>query len=183
MTAVTVGKGNESPHAGAMVAVGHAIVEIPLMVSIRYGLGHLLTIPYLKPAIALVGGLFLFVMGIDMIRSIGQGEIGAGNFDHPPVLDGILLSVGNPYFLVWWASVGAALVLRSVRFGVLGFVVLALCHWLCDFVWCYLLSALSFKGGQFFGGRFHQVVLAACGALLLFFGGRFVVDAANAFLA
>lgn len=183
ITAVTVGKGSDSPHAGALVAVGHGIIEFPLMISIRYGLGRLLNLSYLKTAIALVGGGFLLFTGIDMIRSVRKVETGSSNYERPPMIEGALLSVGNPYFLIWWATVGAALILRSVNFGVLGFLIFALCHWLCDFLWCYFLSALSFKGGQFFGRGFQQVVLAACGALLLFFGGRFVVDAARMLLA
>jgi hypothetical protein len=32
LAAVTVGKGSKAPHAGALVAVGHAVVEFPLMI-------------------------------------------------------------------------------------------------------------------------------------------------------
>jgi len=38
MTAAAVGMGSKSPHAGAFLAVGHGIVEFPLMVAILYGL-------------------------------------------------------------------------------------------------------------------------------------------------
>jgi len=96
---------------------------------------------------------------------------------------GMLLSLGNPYFLVWWATVGAALILRSVSFGLLGFLSFALFHWLCDFVWSYFLSALSFKGGQFFGKRFQKIAFSVCGALLVFFSGRLVVDGVRELLA
>jgi len=43
-------------------------------------------------------------------------------------------------------------------------------------VWAYFLSALSFKGGQFFGKRFQQVVFALCGVMLLYFSGKLVFD-------
>ncbi len=59
LTTVTVGKGNESPHAGAFVAVGHGIVEFPVMLAVLYGAGRLLGISYVKAAIASAGGLFL----------------------------------------------------------------------------------------------------------------------------
>jgi threonine/homoserine/homoserine lactone efflux protein len=99
------------------------------------------------------------------------------------VVAGILLSLGNPYFLIWWATVGAALILRSVRFGILGFVTFALAHWLCDFLWSYFLSALSFKGGRFFGQKFQKIVFATSGIFLLFFSGKFILGAVKAFLA
>ena len=132
ITATVVGRGSKSPHAGALVAIGHGIVEIPLMVAVFYGIGQLFDLPYVKTGIALVGGLFLLVMGVGMLRSIKQGEIDSIEQGRTPVIAGIVLSVGNPYFLVWWATVGAALILRSVEFGVWAFVIFGLLHWLCD---------------------------------------------------
>jgi threonine/homoserine/homoserine lactone efflux protein len=182
ITAVTVGKGNKSPHAGAMVAIGHGIVEFPLMISIFYGFGYLLNVFYVKAVIAFVGGLFLLVMGVDMFRSMKQYEVSPREYTHSPMVAGILLSLGNPYFLIWWATVGAALISRSVSFGLLGFLIFAILHWLCDFLWYYFLSALSFRGGRFFGRRFQKIVFAMCGIFLLFFSGIFILDAVRMFL-
>jgi threonine/homoserine/homoserine lactone efflux protein len=182
VTTLVVGKGNESPHAGALVALGHGIVELPLMIGVFYGVDHLLERPHARAIIALVGGLFLLGMGIDMLRSLTQQTLKAHGSNHSPVVGGLLVTIGNPYFLVWWATVGAALILRSVRFGLLGFLAFALAHWSCDFVWDTLLSALSFKGGQVFGRRFQRAVLLICGGFLIFFGGRFVYDGASTLL-
>ena len=181
VTAVTVGKGSESPHAGAWVAIGHGIVEFPLMVAIFYGFGSLLDLFYVEAVIALVGGLFLLVTAVGMFRSVKQPEISSGQYARSPVAAGIALSLANPYFLIWWATVGAALILRSVDFGLLGFLVFALLHWSCDFLWSYFLSALTFKGGQFFGQRFQKVVFAVSGAFLFFFSGKFIVGALQLF--
>lgn len=177
LTTVAVGKGSKSPHVGGLVAIGHGIVEFPLMVFIFYGLGSLLTRAYVKAVIAPIGGLFLLLMGLDMFRSIKRSTTGSMADDRSPILAGMLLSAGNPYFLVWWATVGATLIFRSMNFGWMGFVSLAVVHWLCDLGWLYFLSVLSFRGGQFFGRRFQQVVFALCGGFLLFFGGKFIADA------
>ncbi len=177
MTTMAVGKGSESPHAGALVAAGHAVVEIPVMVAVFYGTGRLLDLPHVQAVIALVGGVFLLVMGTGMIRG-AKKEVSATTHRTPAVLAGVLVSVGNPYFLVWWATVGAALIMRSVRYGLLGFVSFALLHSLCDLLWSWFLSALSFKGRQFFGQRFQRWIFVACGVLLLFFGGKLMGDGA-----
>jgi len=182
ITATVIGRGSKSPHAGALVAIGHGIVELPLMVAVFYGVGQLLDLAYVRAGIAFVGGVFLLVMGGGMFRSIRLGEVGLREQGRTPVIAGIVLSLWNPYFLVWWATVGAALVLRSVQFGVWGFVAFGLLHWLCDFVWCYFLSALSFKGGQFFGRWFQRAIFLACGGLLLFFGARLMVDGFREFI-
>jgi threonine/homoserine/homoserine lactone efflux protein len=183
VTTVVVGKGSESPHAGALVAIGHGIVEVPLMVGVLYGVGHVLGRPHVKAAIALVGGAFLLLMGVGMFRGLRQAEVQTRGYAYSPVAAGVLLTLGNPYFLVWWATVGAALILRSVGFGLWGFAAFALVHWLCDFVWDYFLSALSFKGGQFFGQRYQQGAFLVCGAALVFFGGKFIVDGVVGLLA
>jgi threonine/homoserine/homoserine lactone efflux protein len=182
VTTLVVGKGNESPHAGALVALGHGIVEFPLMIGVFYGVGHLLELPYARAIIALVGGLFLLWMGLDMLRSLTRQTPEAHGSNHSPVVAGLLLSIGNPYFLVWWATVGAALIFRSIRFGLLGFLTFAVAHWSCDFVWDTLLSVLSFKGGQVFGRRFRRAVLLICGGFLIVFGSRFVYDGASSLL-
>jgi threonine/homoserine/homoserine lactone efflux protein len=183
VTAVTVGKGSESPHAGAWVAIGHGIVEFPLMIAIFYGFGSLLDLSYVEAVIALVGGLFLLLTAVGMFRSVKQLKVGSSQYARSPVAAGIALSLGNPFFLIWWATVGAALILRSVNFGLLGFLVFALLHWSCDFLWSYFLSALTFKGGQFFGQRFQKVVFAVSGVFLLFFSGKFIVGALQLFFA
>ncbi|MFW6139569.1 MAG: LysE family transporter [Spirochaetota bacterium] len=179
ITAATIGKGSTSPNAGAGIAVGHAVVEIPLMVAIFYGFGYLLKLSFVKIAIGFLGGGFLLFMGIGMLRSIRQTEVGTENYTHSPLTAGVLLSAGNPYFLIWWATLGASLVMKSVEFGLLGFAAFAVVHWSCDLAWCLFLSNLSFRGGRFFGKVFQKVVFGVCGSFLLFFSGKYLYDAAQ----
>ena len=179
ITAVTVSKGTKSPHAGAIIALGHGIVEIPLMILILYGFGEILKILYIKAIIGLLGGLFLLKMGFDLLQGIKQAKIDSSNDPHSPLMAGIILSLANPYFLIWWATIGSILIFRSITFGLLGFAIFMVLHWSCDFFWCYFLSALSFKGGQFFGKRLQQVLFLICGIFLLFFSSKFIYDAAK----
>jgi threonine/homoserine/homoserine lactone efflux protein len=182
ITTVTIGKGNESPHAGAWVAIGHGIVEFPLMLFIFFGFGHLLRMPYAKAAISLLGGLFLVMMAVGMFRSVREIKASPSSYARSPTMAGILLSLGNAYFLIWWATVGATLISRSAQFGPAGFLSFALAHLSCDFLWDYFLSALSFKGGQFFGRRFQRAVFAMCGAFLLFYSAKSILDAVQSLL-
>ena len=183
ITAVTLSKGTKSPHAGAIIALGHGIVEIPLMILILYGFGEILKILYIKAIIGLLGGLFLLKMGLNLLQGIKQAKIASSNDPHSPLMAGIVLSLVNPYFLIWWATIGSILIFRSITFGLLGFVIFMILHWFCDFFWCYFLSALSFKGGQFFGKRLQQVLFAICGVFLLFFSAKFIYDAVKIFFS
>jgi len=97
LSATVVARGSESPHAGAVVAIGHGIVELPLMACILLGLGFLLEQFYVRVAMALVGGLFLSVMGVGMLRSIKRAEFAASKSTRSSMVAGIVLSAGNPY--------------------------------------------------------------------------------------
>lgn len=177
VTAITVSKGTKSPHVGAMIALGHGIVEIPLMILVLYGFGDILKITYIKAIIGLLGGLFLLKMGLDLLRGIRQKKIDSVNGPSSPLMAGIILTLANPYFLVWMATIGSILIFRSYAFGLLGFTLFMIAHWSCDFLWLYFLSALSFKGGQFFGKKLQQVLFVICGIFLLFFSTKFIYDA------
>ena len=177
MTAVTIGTGTRSPHAGVMVAVGHGIVEFPLMALIYYGLGGVLGIDYVRAAVLTLGGLFLLFMGVDMLRSVKTAAKLTSSRSQKPLVAGILFSLGNVYFLIWWATVGASLLSKAVAFGLFGVMSFALVHWSCDFVWFYILSAMSYKGGNVFGIRFQKTTFVVCSVFLLFFSGMFLFDA------
>ena len=177
ITAATVGSGTKSPHAGAFVAFGHGIVEFPLMIFIFFGLGHVLGLEYVKTGIFFLGGGFLIFMGTDMLQSLKHIETGVMGKADRPLAAGILLSLGNAYFLIWWATVGATLISKAVAFGLIGFLVFAVVHWSCDFIWFYILLAVSYKGGNLLGLKFQKAVFGICGVFLLVFGVKFIGDA------
>ena len=176
MTAVTVGKGSESARAGIWIALGHSIVEIPLMVAILYGLGVIIENPPVKLTIFVVGSIFLFLMGWDMFAGLRQSDVNRIDSKHSPLVSGIFLSAANPYFLIWWATIGAALLLQARVFGWMGFVVFAVVHSLCDLIWLSFLSFASNRGGQTFGTLFQKIVFVICGLFLFFFSVKFLLD-------
>jgi threonine/homoserine/homoserine lactone efflux protein len=183
MTAVTIGKGNESPHAGVMIAIGHGIIEFPLMAFIFFGFGYLFNINYVKSVIMFIGGIILFLLALSMLNNFKKNqEVFSNNNQKSSLLTGILLSAGNPYFLLWWVFIGAPIILQSYKFGISGLVLFAVIHWLCDFVWLYFLSSMSFFGGKFFGNIFQKVVFLICSIFLLFFSGKFIFDAVRTFI-
>jgi threonine/homoserine/homoserine lactone efflux protein len=172
ITSVSVGYGGKDPRAGAWVAVGHGLVEFPVMAAVFLGVGAVMDLEWVRIGISIIGGVFLLYLGVGMLRGVKTAEITGTQSSRSPLAAGALLSIGNPYFLIWWATVGAGLILRSTEFGLLGFVAFAVGHWLCDLGWDTFLSALSFRGGQFFGKRFQQVIFAVSGGFLLLYSGK-----------
>jgi threonine/homoserine/homoserine lactone efflux protein len=178
VTAAAIGMGARWRYAGMLLAVGHGVVEFPLMILIVLGMGRILKLPTAQIVIGLAGGSFLLIMAIGMLRSLRSVEIKETKATgSTPMLAGIILSAGNPYFLFWWATVGLALATTATGMGIWAFALFAVVHWLCDFIWLGALSWASFKGTGLFGLRSQRIVLIICAVALFFFGLFFIYNA------
>jgi threonine/homoserine/homoserine lactone efflux protein len=163
---------------GVMIAIGHAIVEMPLILLLVVGVASFLESATARMAIGLAGGVVLLLMGLQLLLSLRkQANESEAPVQRHPLVIGIVLTVANPYFLVWWATVGLALATDALAFGVVVLVLFAIIHWLCDLGWMEVLSMAGFKGSEIFGQRAQIVVSAVCGIVLLGFGGKFLYDA------
>ena len=175
VTAAAIAKGQRQRFAGSLIAVGHGIVEFPLMILIILGMDELLKSAKTQIVIGLAGGAFLLFMAIQMLRDIRKTDYTPEkSYKTGPILTGFLLSVGNPYFLLWWASVGLALATEATQLGIWAFAMFAVIHWLCDLVWLQVLSWASFKGSALLGPQTQRIVLLVCSLALLFFGLYFI---------
>jgi len=178
VTAAAIGMGTRSRYAGALIAVGHGVVEFPLMILIVLGVGRILKLPTAQIVIGLAGGVFLLIMAIQMLKSLRSAEKQETKVTKSaPMLAGIILSAGNPYFLLWWATIGLALATTATGIGIWAFVLFAIVHWLCDLVWLSALSWASFKGSRLLGPRSQRIVLLICSVFLLVFGVVFIYTA------
>ena len=179
VTAAAIAMGARSRYAGTLIAIGHAIIEFPLIILITLGMGKLLELANTRIVIGLAGGAFLMIMAIRMLIGLKttHNPQDQGRKENP-LLTGLILSAGNPYFLLWWATVGLALATRATQLGIWAFALFALVHWLCDYVWLQALSWASFNGSKLFGPRSQKIVLLICSIALLFFGLLFIYNAA-----
>jgi len=178
VTAAAIGMGSRSRFAGSLIAIGHGVVEFPLIILIVLGAGRALKLPAAQIGIGLAGGIILMVMGIGMLRALRSAEqsnrrLAGGT----PVLTGILLTATQPCFLLWWATVGLALATQAADLGIWAFVLFAMVHWVCDFVWLSILSWASYKGSTVLGPGIMRIVLMICASALVVFGVFFVFRA------
>ncbi len=176
VTAVTIAKGMRRKGAGALVAVGHAIIEVPLIVLIYYGFAHLLEREGVQIGVGLAGGAVLVWMALSVFKiqpvSLEREQEERGQVS---IVAGLVTSVTNPYFYVWWATVGAALLVDAREFGNAGVVAMGVTHWLCDLGWLFLISWVVFKSKRLWTPRVHRWVFGLCALVLAGFGVRFIV--------
>ncbi|MBI5522662.1 MAG: LysE family transporter [Desulfarculus sp.] len=175
--------------AGPLVILGHAILEGSLVVALVLGLGGVLNRPLVSGAIGGVGALILLWMAWGMLRSLpglrldlatAETAASGGLGSHAaPVRDGLLLSLANPYFLLWWATVGLGLITMTMQMGLgaLGLLVFYAGHICADLSWYSLVSLVVTKGRRWLSDRMHRRVVGACALCLLGFGVYFGVFA------
>ena len=174
MFAVVVAKGYKSQFAGAKMALGHAIVEIPLMLLIYFGLAQFFDQEPVQIALFLVGGSLMVWMGISMFRKSRLSVEEGRELPYNSVLAGVVTSAANPFFFLWWAAVGSMLIMKSLIFGVTGFVLLITVHLLCDFGWLFFVSTIVHRTKSMWRDKFRVGLFIACSFLLIGFGGWFL---------
>ena len=178
ITAATLAAGTRSRHAGSLIAIGHGLVELPLMLLVVAGAGTLLASKAVTTVVGLIGGAVLVLMGATLLRSLGKpGGVTKTLGSKGPIWTGVILTCGNPCLLLWWLTVGLNLTTRALQIGAVALGLLVVVHWFCDLVWLEALSFTSFKGTRLLGDRVQKVVLGVCSIALVGLGVYFVADA------
>ncbi len=176
MFAVTLAKSYRSPLAGTQIAVGHAVIEVPLILLIYFGFAQFFENSLVQLGLSVVGGGMIFWLGIAMFRArtkvVHQGK----DLPYNAFTAGILTSVFNPFFLVWWATIGSMLIMKFLDFGTTGLMVFIVVHWLCDLVWLSLVSTLVYRTRSLWGQKFQEGLFIACSLLLAGFGAWFLIS-------
>jgi threonine/homoserine/homoserine lactone efflux protein len=176
MFTVTIAKSLKSPWAGMLVSLGHAVIEVPLIVAVYFGLKGFFQNEVFQLVLSVLGGGMIIYMGIDLFRARNKIVKEGKDTPYNAFTAGILMSGLNPFFLFWWATVGLQLLLtftHTVGAWALPFFIIV--HWLCDFVWLSAVSYTIYKTHAFWGEKVQEWVFIVLSLALLYFGGQFVV--------
>jgi len=175
MFAITLAKSYKSPFAGAQIAVGHAIVEVPLILLIYFGFARFFENSTVQLALSVVGGVMIILLGISMFRARAEVVQKGKDLPYNSVVAGIITSGLNPYFLLWWATIGSMLVMKFTQFGAVGLILFIIVHWLCDLAWLSFVSVMVNRTQRLWSKKFQEGVFIACSMLLAGFGAWFLV--------
>lgn len=170
--------------AGVKVAYGHTVVELPLIVLLAVGLFTSGAAMEYGGTIGLVGGIgilgFATLQITNLIRKRNNhaAQPVAGNNSNGPFIAGIALTALNPFFLVWWFTVGLKLVTDSATFGLAaGIVILFALHIWMDYAWLVGTAYLASKGRSVLKSKYYPLLLVGLTALLAYYGIAFVLQA------
>ena len=177
----------DGPKVGFVVIIGHALLELALIIGIFMGLDVILKSDAAQIIIGTVGGLLLIYLGADMILKAARKQVsvsmdGQTKNSDKLVLSGALLSAANPYFLLWWAVIGLGFLTDAYRdFTIWGVAAFFAGHILADFSWYGLISTVVGKTRKFISEKPYRIIIMVLGGLLIFFGTNFLIDAITAF--
>jgi threonine/homoserine/homoserine lactone efflux protein len=159
---------------GLKVSLGHIIVELFLVILILLGLATI-AIPYTS-AIAGIGGIALIAFGAMTIAGSRKATMRTSSPQKltNPYMAGLVTSAANPYFWIWWLSIGSAMIIAGLQGGLVLVGALMIGHWSADTVWLTIVSTGVSKGSMIVSDSTYQKIITLCGIFLILFGAYYL---------
>lgn len=179
---VTVSHGAKSgTKSGILFSIAHNIVEFTLVMLLALGLLSVANVPEVMLVVGVAGGAALIIFGALQMRGSLVYKSEETTTEQKTTRNlffmGLALTGLNPYFIVWWLTVGANLIFISLDFaGLAGVVFMYVCHVWVDYAWLTLISGLAKKGAKILQFKWYRILMAIFGAVLIYFGLTFLID-------
>jgi threonine/homoserine/homoserine lactone efflux protein len=168
--------------AAFLLLAGHALLEAVLLVGFAFGLQHFLRLPSVATVLAVLGGAVLLWMGGDLLLGAARGTLSlhtdptvAPPSRFGPVVQGAVVSLSNPYWTLWWATIGVKLAADGLAIGALGIAAFFVGHQLGDAAWYGLVAQTVHGGRRFLSPPVYRSVMGVCASLLLVLGALFLL--------
>ncbi len=180
LTFVIAGSLKYGGRTGPVVIAGHAVLEILMVAALTLGIGKLINKPIIISAVSITGALILLYSGIALLRSIPEfsfdGVITETRYSSTLFLQGITMSIANPYWTVWWLTIGLGLLLSSSEKGLIGLSFFFTGHILADIIWYSFVSYSISKSKKFLSLKVYKRILGICASIIILFGIYFGIS-------
>jgi len=173
--------------AGFFITLGHALLELILLIFILLGGKILFQNLIVLIVIGIVGGFILTLYGVFTIKTVYNKEYSVDfditeedikGYQGNSFIGGIITSLSNPYWIGWWVTTGLALMasFHLINFeNPVGIALFFVGHELGDLIWFWPISIFVFLGGKSLNPKIYKYVLIICGVFMVFFGGFLVI--------
>ena len=163
--------------SGIKMAIGHTIVELPLVILLGIGVFSLELFPEFRTVISILGAITLFVFAAMQIKTIFRNKETTTNLKQGPLVSGILLSALNPFFIIWWLTIGFKLISDVMLIWAFsGILVLFVLHIWMDFAWLGTISYLASKSAKILSNKNYKIIMIGLSIILVYFGITFLED-------
>ncbi len=155
---------------GPLLISGHAFLEF-LLISIFFtGITQFLKNQLVFKIVASFGCLVLIYIGFSMIIKKKEKKEKNKNFKNYSLpLKGIISSLSNPYWFLWWLTIGLTYFTISLKFGVKGIFIFFIGHIFADFLWYSFVSFALWKNKKFMRENIYVILCNICGVFLMGF--------------
>lgn len=168
--------------AGPLLTLGHGILELALVIALVLGLSRFIGGDLVPSIVGMVGGIVLLSMGLATVRQgwqkIPGPVVNSASIvqDRTLVLSGVLVSISNPYWFIWWVTIGMTWLLWSLKLGIAGVASFFTGHILADLTWYALVAFIIATGRKIISDTAYHWLLLACGLALVALGGYFTAS-------
>tara|TARA_B100001105_G_scaffold27030_1_gene18966 strand:+ start:309 stop:929 length:621 start_codon:yes stop_codon:yes gene_type:complete len=168
----------EGVKSGIKIAIGHSIVELPLVILLGIGVFSLEIFPEFRTIISIFGAITLFVFaGIQIKTILEKNKNISIKPKQGPIITGILLSVLNPFFIVWWLTIGFKLISDAMLiWAFAGILIVFVFHIWMDFAWLGITAFLASKSRKIISNRNYKIMILVLSLTLIYFGITFLMD-------
>ena len=138
-------------------------------------------------AISIAGSIILFWIGANYLHSAaknriqrlqpGQKDMGRSTISLIGL--GMLTTLSNPFWYVWWVTVAAGYLVQAQAISTLAVVVFYVGHISADFTWDTALAAATSTGQRWLSPRTYRLLIFVTGGFLLYLGATYFINAVN----
>lgn len=167
--------------SGLQCAIGHTIVEAPLVFGLAIGLSAVLNSTSVR-VIAIIGGSVLLVFAAVQFTQASHKieldkKLPAFWQKQPGVILGIVFTALNPFFILWWLTVGSVMISQALLLGAFGGVALMFgAHIWMDYAWLGGTATVAGRG-RLLLGKWYRWILIVFGGAMAYFGVTFILSA------
>ena len=168
----------EGFRSGIKIAIGHSIVELPLVILLGIGVFSLEIFPEFRAIISIFGAITLFGFAGIQIKSIFKKNTNISTKPkHGPIITGILFSALNPFFIIWWLTIGFKLISDAMLiWAFAGILIVFVLHIWMDFVWLGMVAFFASKSVKIISNRNYKIMIAGLSLILIYFGIIFLTE-------
>ncbi len=177
-----IAQGTKSGAKGGLAfSVGHTIFEFSLVILLAFTLQTVANEPLIKLVVGVAGGAALLIFGFLQIRDALIPKTAVSNMEKipskNPLLLGVLFTGLNPYFIIWWLTVGMPLIENALSLASFaGVLIMYVSHVWMDYVWITGTAYLAKKGTNLAGKKGYKILMVIFGFILVFFGLYFITS-------
>jgi len=175
-----------------LLMLGHSLLELGMVIALTLGLKNILRNRFVTGAVGVLGGSVLLWFAYGMITSaytgisvpqadtLAQGTTGVTKLSL--IGKGALTSLSNPYWLIWWATIGVTYMMVSFEGKLAGISAFYIGHISSDFAWYSAVALALVLGRQLLSDKVYMIIIIICGLFLSYLGIYFFYTGIRKFL-